>query len=250
MSDFAKHGAVVRKWYKVQVAPHTLSLSDLVPDEETRKRTAVFCADMVNGFCKEGALASARIDAISKPVAELFGRMHSAGVETFVLVQERHHPQAKEFESFPPHCVAGTDEARTICELLALPFAENFIVFYKNSLTPAFAYRCDVFAKDLILEHNFQSFLESRMPSIKTAIVVGNCTDLCVRELAMYLRLWANHHQQDMRVIIPENCVQTFDLPFDLAVQIGAMPHPGDMYHMLALYEMARNGIEVAREIV
>lgn len=250
MNNFARQGAVIRKWHREKVAPNTLSLSDLVPDDEARKRTVVFCADMINGFCKQGNLASARVDAISRPIAELFSRMHEAGVKTFVLVQEWHHPEAKEFEAFPPHCMGGTDEARTIQEIATLPFAESFIVFYKNSLTPAFAYRPDTFTKDLILEYNFQRFLESRMPAPQTAVVVGNCTDLCVRELAMYLRLWANHHQQDMRVIIPENCVQTFDLSFDRAAEIGAMPHPGDMYHLLALYEMARNGIEIVREIV
>jgi nicotinamidase-related amidase len=143
---------------------------------------------------------------------------------------------------------------------LLLPFSDKLPIFLKNALTPAWAYREKRHESPVkthpvypmgynpVFKESFERYLDTQ--DIRTAIIVGNCTDLCVRELAMHLKMWANEHQKDMRVVIPENCVQTFDLPFDVAEQIGAMPHPGDVYHVWALYEMRRNGIEVVREIV
>jgi hypothetical protein len=45
-------------------------------------------------------------------------------------------PRRPEFEAYPPHAIAGTREAETIPELLALPFAEQFTVIEKNALAP------------------------------------------------------------------------------------------------------------------
>jgi len=202
--------------------------------EISPEHIAVFCADMINGFCKEGALASERVGAIARPISFLFVNLKYFGVNKFVLVQEWHDPHAKEFESFPKHGVMETAEAETIERLAILAFADKFIVFKKNSLSPAFS--------------GLKEWLCGQ--DIRLAVVVGNCTDLCVRELAMFIRLWANEYQKDMRVIIPANCVQTFDLPFGIAQKIGAKPHPGDVYHMWALYEMSRNGIDVVKKVL
>jgi nicotinamidase-related amidase len=103
----------------------------------------------------------------------VFRRAH--GIRHFVLVQDAHHPRTPEFLAFPPHCVRGTEEAHTIAELQALPFADLFTIIEKNSLHPA-------------LETEFDRWLEAH-PGVHTAIVVGDCTDLCVYQLAMHLRL-------------------------------------------------------------
>jgi hypothetical protein len=52
-----------------------------------------------------------------------------------------------------------------------------------------------------------------------------------------------------MRIIVPENAVQTYDIPVAVAREIGALPHNGDVLHLLFLYHMRLNGIEVVREI-
>jgi len=227
----------------------SLELSSLIPDKDTADRTAVFSADMIVGFCKSGALASARVDSISAPIADLFRRMHKRGIEQFVLLQEWHDEHAKEFDVFPPHGIAETEEAEAIPELQKLPFFHKFVVFRKNTLTPAFSRKEEFVAGHIrTLGESFDRYLNTH--DIDTAVVVGNCTDLCMRELAMYLRMWANQHQKDLRVVIPENCVETFDMSFDVARELGAMPHPGDLYHLWALYEMARNNIDIVKKIV
>ena len=85
---------------------------------------------------------------------------------------------------------------------------------------------------------------------LRTVIVVGDCTDLCVHQMAMHMKLYANAHNLKLRVIVPENAVQTYDLPIETANTIGALPHDGDFMHLTFLYHMRLNGVEVVREIV
>jgi nicotinamidase-related amidase len=166
----------------------------------------------------------------------VFRRGHDLGVRDFVLLQDTHDPATPEFGSWPVHCGAGTDESETIPELAELPFHDLFTVIPKNSLAPG---------------HGtiFDFWLDAH-PDLRTAIVVGDCTDLCTYSLAMHLRLRANAlNISDFEVIVPENAVDTYDLPPDAARAIGAFPHPGDFFHQLFLYHMALNGIRVVREL-
>ncbi|MEZ4564305.1 MAG: isochorismatase family cysteine hydrolase [Thermomicrobiales bacterium] len=198
--------------------------------------TAVFSADMINGFCHFGALASDRVNALIGPVVDLFTRAHALGVREFVLMQDTHEPDAPEFAAWPSHCVRGTPESETIPELAALPFANLFMVVEKNSLHPGH-------------ETGFDAWLAAH-PEVRTALVVGDCTDLCVYQLAMHLRVVANaRNTPDVRVIVPANAVDTYDLSPEAAAAIGAFPHPAQFFHEVFLYHMALNGIEVVREL-
>ena len=198
--------------------------------------TAIFCTDMINGFCVHGPLASPRVGALIAPVVELFERAHALGVRHFMLTQDTHEPDAPEFAAWPPHCVRGTDEAEMIQELKDLPFAGSFTVVEKNSLHPALETACDPGL--------------ARHPELQTAIVVGNCTDLCVYQVAMHLRLRHNaRNHPTFRVIVPANAVDTYDLPPEQAASLGAMAHPGEFFHQVFLYHLALNGVEVVREL-
>ncbi|TLN06389.1 isochorismatase family protein, partial [bacterium] len=86
-------------------------------------------------------------------------------------------------------------------------------------------------------------------PEINTFIVVGDCTDLCVYQLAMHLRLDANARQLQRRIVIPANCVDTYDLPVETARAAGILPHPADFLHATSLYHLALNGVEVVGKI-
>ena len=220
----------ITRWFE-QLQPRPLA--EVVADPKT---VAIFSTDMVVGFCDRGNLASERVDALTKPVVELFQRADELGVRHFVLTQDTHHPETPEFDAWPVHCVRGTEEAEMIPELAALPFANRFIVLEKNSLHPA-------------LETGFDDWLDAH-PELRAAIVVGNCTDLCVYQLAMHLRLRHNaRNLPEMTVIVPTNAVDTYDLPAEKAEQIGAIAHHADFFHQVFLYHMALNGIEVVREL-
>jgi nicotinamidase-related amidase len=221
----------ITNWYE-RLQPRLLA--EVISDPAS---AAIFSTDMIVGFCERGNLASARVGALKEPVADLFQRAHALGVRHFVLTQDTHHPETPEFEAWPVHCVRGTDEAETIPELQALPFASLLTVIEKNSLHPAH-------------ETEFDAWLDAH-PELRTAIVVGDCTDLCVYQLAMHLRVRHNaRNVTGVSVIVPANAVDTYDLPVEIATAIGAFPHPGDFFHQVFLYHMALNGIQVVRELL
>ncbi len=152
-----------------------------------------------------------------------------------MLPQDTHEPDAIEFNQWPPHCVRGTEESETVQELKDLPFFSSVQVIEKNSINSG-------------LNAGVEAWLAEN-PDLDTFIVVGDCTDLCTYQLAMYLRVRANEMQLHQRVIVPANAVDTYDLPIEAARSVGAMPHPGDLMHALFLYHMALNGVEVVKEI-
>ncbi|MFC1466130.1 MAG: cysteine hydrolase family protein [Candidatus Brachytrichaceae bacterium NZ_4S206] len=211
----------------------TAKLSKLIGDPS---RAAVVSVDIINGFCTVGPLASPRVQGIVKPIVKLFRDCYDAGVRHFILTQDTHEPDAVEFKQYPPHCVRGHVESQTAPELLKLPFSNEFIVFEKNSISSS-----ENTGLDRWLDEH---------PNVTTFIVVGDCTDLCTYQLAMHLRLRANAYQQhEARVIVPENCVQTYDTPVKTAQKLGIPAHDGDLLHAIFLYNMWTNGVEVVKKI-
>lgn len=209
-----------------------LSLEDAIGDP---RRTALFGVDLINGFAYEGNLASPRVAAIVPLAAGLFRRAYERGLRNYVLIQEAHSPQAKEFEAFGRHGEAGTHESETVPELARLPMASGYVIAYKNSIHTLVGTQAGAW-----VEHH---------PEVDTYIVAGDCTDLCAYDLAMDLKLRANAADVARRVIIPANLVDTYDLPLAAAQRTGALPHPGEFMHRLFLYHLALNGIEIVREI-
>ncbi len=212
-----------------------ISWSNLREDAQ-QGQVALLSVDMTNGFCHEGALSSPRVNGIIPAVVAAFKGAYAIGVRDFVLPQDCHTHNAVEFADFPPHCEVGTTEAKTIPELANLPFADLYTIVPKNSINP-------------FIDTSLTQWLDAHR-NLSAVVVVGDCTDLCVYQLAMYLKLYANAHNLKMRVIVPENAVQTYDMPVETANAIGALPHDGNFMHLLFLYHMRLNGIEVVREIL
>jgi len=210
-----------------------LSLEGVASDPT---RVAVVSVDLVKGFCTEGPLASPRVAGVVPAVVCLFQRAYDLGVRHFLLTQDTHDADAVEFSAFGPHCVAGTGESEMIDELKALPFSNLFITIPKNSISSSIGTKLDAW-----LEAHSQ---------VSVFIVVGDCTDLCVYQAAMCLRVRANVlGLRDVRVVVPADCVQTYDMPVGAAVELGVLPHDGDLLHSIFLYSMALNGIEVVAHV-
>ena len=206
----------------VQAAPHPT-------------HTVVISSDMIKGFCSIGPLASSRIASIIPHVVTLFENCWDYGVHNIVLVQDEHEKDAVEFGAYPVHCVRGSEEAQAIDEFTSLPFYDQIIIIRKNSISAAL----NTALKDWIDAH----------PDIDTFIIVGDCTDICIYQLAMYLQMDANAYQKQRKVIVPADCVETYDRPAAIAQVEGGFPHPGDVLHGVFLYHMALNGIEIVRRI-
>ena len=230
-------------WYNERPALAWTELLDAAQDDpagaalSAPERVALFAVDVTSGFCREGALSSDRVGRIAEPISRLFQEAYDHGVRHFLLPQDTHSEDALEFASFPPHCVRGTDEPLTVPELGELPFSDLFHVIEKNSISSSIGTGLD-------------AWLDGH-PEVTTFLVTGDCTDICVYQLAMHLRMRANaHHLKDVRVILPVEGIDTFDLSVEVASEIGAMPHHGDLLHLVFLYSMAQNGIEIVSEVM
>ena len=199
------------------------------------EKVAILSVDVTNAFCKEGNLASPRVAQIINPIADLFKLAWQSGIKKFVLLQDCHTPEAVEFGAFAPHAVCGSEEAEAVEEIKALPFYDQMTILTKNSINPAQA-------------TGLNNWLTENA-DVQTFIVVGDCTDLCVYQLALHLQTFANARDLSWRVIVPENCVQTYDLPIDTAEAVGAIPHPGDLLHKTFLHHMLLNGIDIVKSI-
>lgn len=213
-----------------------LPLAELITQAGGPQHVAVLATDVIVGFCSQGALASARVGGIVPPIVRLFQEAHRLGVRHFVLTQDTHSENAVEFGSYPPHCVAGSAESEMVPELKALPFSDLFVVLPKNSINPA-------------MNTGMEEWLV-RHPEVTTFLVTGDCTDICVHQLALYVRVRANARDlRGIRVIVPVDCVDTYDLPVDVAVEQGILPHPADLLHHVFLHSMALNGVEVVARV-
>lgn len=198
-------------------------------------KSALVCVDLINGFCSEGALSSPRVQGIVPSIVTLFKSGREYGIRNMILIQDSHEPDAMEFHSFAPHCIRGTSEAEPVPELKALPFFNEMQIFPKNSIHAG-------------LQTGFSGWIAAH-PEVDTFLVCGDCTDLCTYQLAMYLRLDANARQLQRRVVAPADCIQTYDISLEDAAKFGVLPHDGDLMHLLFLYHMALNGIEIVRNM-
>jgi nicotinamidase-related amidase len=221
-------------WYNSRPG---LELAGLIEEVGGPDRVAVMAVDVTVGFCAEGALSSERVGRIVEPIARLFERAYELGVRHFVLPQDTHSPQAIEFDSFPPHCIGGTSEAETMPQLQRLPFSDLYQVLEKDSISVSIGTGLD----DWLAAH----------PKVTTFLVVGDCTDFCTHQLALHLRLRANVHKlADVRVLVVVEGVDTFDIPVDVARELGTTPHHGDLIHLIFLLNMAQNGVEIVSGVV
>ncbi len=212
-----------------------VSIQSLIQNGDPRT-VGIVSVDVIEGFCTVGPLSSPRVNRIVEPITRLFQLAWDSGIRDIALPQDTHPEDAVEFANYAPHCIRGTEESETVAAFKALPFFDQLTVFPKNSINSGMA-------------PGFDAWVKAR-PHIKTWITVGDCTDLCTHQLAMYMRLSANQHQQrGVRVILPVNTVDTYDLPVSTAQELGIVPHDAEFLHLVFLYHMMLNGIEVFTEI-
>jgi len=194
----------------------SISLSDLNPEE-----TAFVIIDMINGFVREGALQSPRAEALIPEIVRL-----SEACDKFkigkIAFADNHTGESPEFGSYPVHCLRGTSESEIVDEIRK---TGGYTLIPKNS-TNGF------------LEEEFQKWLRQNK-EINTFIVTGVCTDICVQQFAITLKTWFNTMNRKSRVIVPVNTVDTYELGL----------HDAELTHIMALYNMSINGIELVSEI-
>lgn len=227
-----EYASYIEEWYH-QLAP--MPLEQVLQEAKGPEHVGLFCVDVINGFCYEGPLHSERIATIVDPIVRLFRKTYDMGVRNYVLTHDAHTPAAVEFKNYPPHCIRGTSESSIVAELQNLPCAAHYHLIPKNSISSAIGTGLD-------------AWLDAH-PQVTHQIVVGDCTDLCTYQLAMHLKLRANAADRPDVVILPANCVQTYDIPVEIARRENIPAHPGDLLHPLFLHHMALNGVLVVAEL-
>lgn len=215
-SEWVDLGQTVDMWLEDR------SVMDLRGPAWDPRETAVVIVDMLLGFTRLGPLKSPRVDALTGPIARFLTALEGAGLRTAYRLEDAHTDHAGEFAVYPRHCLAGTEEAEPVPELLEIPLFRAAKRIAKNALSVQDRLDLEAIVFGL---------------GIRKVILVGDCTDLCIAANALPLRFAANAREHDLTVTVPMDLVDTFDAP----------GHPADVMHRFALYHMGRNGIEVVR---
>lgn len=220
------------------------TVSSLIEQAGGPERVVLVFVDILKGFCEEGPLASKRVAEMVSPVKALAEALLDQGVpeENLVFLNDAHPEDAVEFSAFPPHCIRGTAESEVVDELQPLLERDGVRVFCKNATN-------GLFGRDGDGERFFE-FLEKRFAAGPvTFVVVGDCTDLCIYQNAVGIRLLANEHNARVRVVVPLEHVRTYDVSVEVAEKTGAPAHDGDVLDELFAYHMLINGVDVVRTV-
>ena len=182
-------------------------------------KTELFIVDINNGFAKEGALYSPRIENLINPIVN-FTKSVSNDIKNIIAFTDYHTLDSIELLSYPKHCIEDTLECEIVDELKDI---KNIKIIKKNSTNGFFA-----------LENlNFEN--------IDNIIIVGDCTDICIYQLAITLKSYFNQHNINKNIIVPVNLVDTYHVDNS---------HPAELLNIVFLNSMIQNGINVVKEII
>ncbi len=152
-------------------------------------RRVVIVVDMLRGFLEPGYpldcgdAARAIIPAVRQCIEDEMARG-----ATILWLADNHAPDDAEFAIFPPHCIRDTAESEIVPALADL--------VNPTHLLPKTRY-----------SGFYGTDLDTRLARLRPEIitVVGVCTDICV------LHTVADARNRDYAVVVPADCVATFD---------------------------------------
>ncbi|TCP65413.1 isochorismatase family protein [Baia soyae] len=205
----------------------------------------VVYVDIIKGFCDIGLLSSTRVREMVQPVKQLTDSLLDRGLSAanLIFLHDDHPEQAVEFGSFAPHCIRGTAEAEIVDELRPYQGQLGTQTYYKNATNGLFGGD-----QEGTPFHETVTKIFAQNPK-STFVVVGDCTDLCIYQNAMGIRLLANEQNANVEVIVPISHVRTYDLPIDVANEIGAFAHNADFFDLVFFYHMKANGITLVTNL-
>ena len=221
MVKFSNEAVDTAKKTTGKIAEEVNGLGAISFSEIPAEGTAMVIVDAVNGFIREGAMSSKRIESIIPNIVSLMKKCKEKNIPIAAFA-DCHGEKCAEFESFPPHCIKGTSESEIVDEIKA---EGGYKLIEKNS-TNGFH------------EKQFIDCLEANGKS--RFIVTGDCTDICVLQFCLSLKTYFTQRNLQSEIIIPLNCVETYDAPYHEA---GFMS--------LAAYKILKDsGIKFVSEIL
>jgi len=220
-----------------------LSMDDIVARSGGASRVAIIAVNVVAGAYSEVPLAGPRNDLAFAHILRTLRSAEEAGITELALVESCHSLVAARSAQPAAQCAACAVGA---AEVKVAPELADFLAGSKlraraiklNSLSA-------VWSPDFIAWEQ-----PLREWEVNTYIVVGNCTDLSIALSALPLRTWAHQEDRPLRLILPADCLETYDLPAARARETGAMAHDAEMMQAVFLYYMSLVGCEVCRTIL
>jgi nicotinamidase/pyrazinamidase len=147
----------------------------------------VLVVDMLRCFMEPGhpLYTGDKARSIIPNIQRLLERELANGARVFFIC-DNHDPDDLEFKMFPPHCIAGTPEAKVIPELATYPGETVYKKRYSGF---------------------FNTGLEERLSELdpEKIIVCGVFTNICV------LHTVADARNRDFHVEVPFDCVASPD---------------------------------------
>lgn len=192
----------------------TLNLSDL-----QLNKTELFIVDINNGFAKEGNMYSSRVNNLINPIVN-FTKSISKDIKSIIAFTDYHTDESVELLNYPTHCLKDTIECEIVDELKSI---DNIKIVKKNSTNGFFALSN--------LDFN----------NTDNIIIIGDCTDICVYQLAITLKSYFNQNNISKNIIVPINLVDTYHVD---------NVHPAELLNIVFFNSMIQNGIKVVKEII
>ncbi len=150
---------------------------------------ALIVVDMLVGFLEEGRPLDCGDTARAiVPFVVDKAREFSDRGDPVIFIADNHDPDDAEFERFPPHCIAGTEEAEVVPELK--PFVNETFLIPKTRYSGFFG-------------THLVDLLADIMPEVVE--VVGVCTNICVLYTVEELR------NRDYPTVVHRDGVASFD---------------------------------------
>ena len=157
---------------------------------------ALYIIDMNNGFVNFGAMANKNYNKLVPEQLKTIEKIkNEKGKINFIL--EGHNDEATEFNSYPKHCVYGTEEAELIPELLEKSKEIECEKFYKNCING-------------MLNKKLQEQL-IEMTNLKKVVIEGVCADLCVMDFARTMARFFDEMNRKVKIYVVKNAIDTFD---------------------------------------
>ncbi len=153
-----------------------------------RGKRALLVIDMLRDFIEpDGALSIGPTGpAIVPAIKEQIAAAREQG-EPVIYTCDTHRPNDAEFADWPPHCVAGTEGAEIIDELVP---HEDDVIIPKRRLSAFNGTDLEMTLREL---------------DIETLRLVGCCTNICVLYTA------ADARMAGFGIEVPTDCVATFN---------------------------------------
>ena len=157
---------------------------------------ALYMIDMNNGFVNFGAMANPLYNKLVPEQLKMIEKMRKEnGLVNFIL--EGHDRNAREFDTYPAHCIKGTPEADLIPEFINEQNKENTKTYYKNSING-------------MLNRNVGDDIR-KLKKLKEVIIEGVCTDLCVFDFGRTALRYFDEINKEIKMFVVKNAVDTFD---------------------------------------